>query len=228
MPIVEATSVQLEIPSSLRNRPFWVQKKKATTTAASSAPISGRRRRRAAWLICARRSSETGAGGGGATVPAEPVAGPDAIRFLLITSLSSRARAAGGRLRGAEPAAALLAGPRGRELRDRRGVGLVDEARAGEDRPAAADGVGVLLEELEEHDGEVALQVLLLVDREQDRAVLDVLDYRRGEVERGDLRARARALDRGDRRGRDVRVQRDDRVEGLVGLQLGLELGLRR
>src|SRR3954469_9634390 len=74
MPIVDATSVQLEMPSSFKNRAFWVQKKIATTMQASSAPISGRRSRRAIGLIFARRSSPAGTGGGGATA-ADPVAG---------------------------------------------------------------------------------------------------------------------------------------------------------
>src|SRR3954447_3414085 len=47
-------------------------------------------------------------------------------------------------------------------------------------------------------------------------------------VERGQLGLRARALDRGLGGLGDVRVERHHRVEGLVGLQLGLDLGLGR
>src|SRR5215813_12936496 len=191
MPIVDATSVQLAMPSSWRNSEFCDQKKIATTTAASSAPISGRRSIRAVMLMLASRSSATGTAGGGAA------GGGEGCVVLM-----------------ALPGAGL------RELRDGRGVVLVDEARAGEDRLAAADGVGVGLEELQEHDRQVALQVLLLIDRELDGAGLDVLDHLRVEVERGELRARARALDRGLRGHGDVRVERDHRVEGLVGLEL--------
>src|SRR5690242_11813324 len=200
MPMVDATSVQLEMPSSFRNSEFWVQKKIAMTTAASSAPISGRRRIRAARLMLASRSSATGVGGGAASA--------DVAALLMLSPGSPRARR--------------------RELRDGGGVALVDEARAREDRQAAADGVEVLLVEDEEHDRQVALEVLLLVDGELDVAGLDVLDDLRAVVERRQLRARARRLDRRLRRLGDVRVQGDDLVVGLVGLQLGLDLGLGR
>src|SRR5215217_6463221 len=86
MPIVEATSVQLAMPSSLRNSEDWVQKKIATTTAATSAPISGRRRMRAIRLTFASRSSPAGTGGGGAgAVDGDAGAGPgvaDCLRIM--------------------------------------------------------------------------------------------------------------------------------------------------
>src|SRR5690242_13442295 len=108
MPMVEATSVQLEMPSSFRNSEFCVQKKMAITTAASSAPISGRRMIRAAVLMLASRSSPAGVGGGAASA--------DVAVLLMVAPASPRA----GR----------------RELRDGGGIALVDEARAGEDRQA--------------------------------------------------------------------------------------------
>src|SRR4051812_33877397 len=240
MPIVEATSVQLEMPSSLRKSEFWVQKKTATTTAASSAPISGRRMMRAVVLMFVSRSSLTGTGGGGAAavpapVPADAAGGLAAIECLSITSASSgcvtrlRYRR---RARGAPPdpgsLMGRLAGALAGELLHRRRVGLVDEAGAREDRLAAADRVGVALEQLQEHDRQVALQVLLLVDREVDRAALDALDHIGVDVERRQLGVGARALDRRRRRHRDVRVQGHHRVVGLVGLELGLDLGLGR
>src|SRR4051812_37928452 len=154
MPMVAATSVQFEMPSSFRNSEFWVQKKMATTTAASRAPISGRRSSRAIGLIWARRSSPAGWGGGGATAGAGV---PDvAMSVLRITSLSSVwERWAAGR--GRRPAArAPLAGALTGELLDGRGVGLLDEPGAREDRLAAADGIRVVLEQLQEHDGQVA------------------------------------------------------------------------
>src|SRR5205814_4446647 len=49
-------------------------------------------------------------------------------------------------------------------------VGLVHETRAGLHRLATADGVAVFLVQLEEHDRQIALLVLLLVDREEDAA----------------------------------------------------------
>src|SRR4051812_5740460 len=146
MPIVDAMSVQFEMPSSFRNSEFCVQKKIAITTAASSAPISGRRMIRAAVLMLARRSSPAGVGGGAASA--------DVAVLLMVAPASPRA----GR----------------RELRDGGGVALVDEAGAGEHRQAATDRIEVLLVEDEEHHGQVALQVLLLVDRELDVAGLDV------------------------------------------------------
>src|SRR4051812_15430967 len=199
MPIVDATSVQLAMPSSRRKSAFCDQKKIATTTAASSAPISGRRRIRDARLMFASRSSATGIAGGGAA--------GDGVGCVVLMAL---------------PRAGL------RELRDGPGVVLVDEARAGEDGQAAADGVGVVPEELQEHDRQVALEVLLLIDGELDRPGLDVLDHVRADVERRQLRAGARALDRRLGRLADVRVERDHRVKGLVGLELRLDLGLRR
>jgi hypothetical protein len=91
IPIVDATSVQLEMPSSFRNSEFCVQKKIATTTHARNAPISGRRMRRDIALISVSRSSAIGWGGGGSTSAGGEVGGacPDAMWCLLITSLSS-------------------------------------------------------------------------------------------------------------------------------------------
>ena len=66
-------------------------------------------------------------------------------------------------------------------------LSVFDDARAGEDRLAAADGVQVLRVELQHHDRQVALLVLLLVDGEGDLAVLDALDDVGVEVEGGDL-----------------------------------------
>src|SRR6476660_912063 len=174
MPIVEATSVQLAMPSRWAHSEIWVVKKIATASAASSEPSSGRRRIRASGLILASRSSPTGTGGGGAAGAASPVAEPDVIASFEITLLSSCAerRGAGSRSGWSRPPGAALARARLGELRDGVDVGLVDEAGAGEDRQAAADGVGVGLEQLQEHDRQVALQVLLLVDREPDRARL--------------------------------------------------------
>src|SRR3954454_12598654 len=229
MPIVDATSVQFAMPSSFRNREFCVQKKIATTTAASSAPISGRRSSRAAGLIFARRSSPAGTGGGGATSAGGAVRGGAAVAGSFIVSLPRVLRDGGRRPRG-RPALRVPSSARAGlgQLLDRGDVVLLHEPGAREHRLAAADRVRVVAEQLQEHDRQVALQVLLLVDREQDVAGGDVLEDRRAEVERRELRARARALDRGLRRGGDVRVQRDDAVEGLVRLQLGLDRRLRR
>jgi len=96
MPIVDATSVQFEMPSSFRNSAFWVQKKIATTMQASSAPISGRRNSRAIGLIFASRSSPAGTGGpcGGATSAVVPAGAPlDGVVACLSITFSPRARA---------------------------------------------------------------------------------------------------------------------------------------
>src|SRR4029079_416117 len=159
----------------------------------------------------------------GAGVPVAVAVAGSSIRSLLVWR-----RWPAGRPRGppADPPSLARAGLG--QLLDRRDVRLVDEARAREHRLAAADRVGVLAVQLQEHHRQVALQVLLLVDGELDVARLDVLEDVGAEVERRERRVRARALDRRLRGRRDVRVQRDDAVEGLVGLQLGLDLGLRR
>ena len=60
------------------------------------------------------------------------------------------------------------------ELGDRVGVVLGDEGRAGVDRLAATDVVAVDALQVEPGDAQVALDVGLLVDREQELAVLDV------------------------------------------------------
>src|SRR4051812_49401308 len=229
MPMVDATSVQFEMPSSFRNSEFCVQKKIATTSAASSAPISGRRRSRAIGPIFARRSSPAGTGGGGATsgagvaVPVRVAIARSSISSLLLCEDAERRLPRTGPALGASLSRAGLG-----QLLDRRDVALVDEAGPRQHRLAAADRVRVVPEELQEHDRQIALQVLLLVHGELNLARLDVLEHRRAEVERRELRVRAGARDRRLGRGGDVRVQRDDPVEGLVRLQLGLDLGLRR
>src|SRR4051812_47149746 len=192
MPIVEATSVQFEIPSRVMNWLVVTVKKIATARAAIAAPSSGRRNSFVASETFAMRSSTTTAG-------------------------------------AAEPGAVVLmsARPLRCQLLDLGRVALVDEARPGQDRLAAADGVRVGLEQRQEHDRQVALQVLLLVDRELDRAGRDRLHDVAREIEGRELRARARGLDRRRRGGGDVRVERQHVVVGLVGLQLGLDLRLR-
>src|SRR3954470_17103905 len=228
MPIVDATSVQFEIPSSFRNSDACVQKKIAMTIAATRAPISGRRSNRAIGLILAIRSS-AGLAGGGACDPA--VCGetaPDAIRLSLIWMSLPRVRRAGGRPEARPPpVVSQLAGSCPRELCNRQCVCLVDVAGAGQDRLPAANRVGVRLEELQEHNRQVTLQILLLIDREQHGPVLDVREPLRAQVERRQLRARAGALNRRHGGRGDVRVEGDDSVERLVGLQLRLDLRLR-
>src|SRR3954463_15823971 len=73
--------------------------------------------------------------------------------------------------------AATSAGSGRGVLRDSLDVRLVDERRTGEGRLAAADRVAVGLVQPDRVDGQVALQVRLLVDGEVDRAVLDRLGH---------------------------------------------------
>ena len=107
-------------------------------------------------------------------------------------------------------------------------LSLVTKPGPGQHRLAAADRVRVRLVEREEDDRQVALQVLLLVDGELDLAVLDRLHDVARQVERAELGARAGALDRVARGDGDVRVEREHRVDRVVGLELGLDLGQRR
>src|SRR5689334_2146216 len=157
MPIVDATSVQFEMPSSFRNSAFCVQKKIATTTAATSAPISGRRSRRAMGPILARRSSPAGIGGGGAT-PEDVVAAPleVAIAALSIGSLLVCGDGGAPRGRRAAPRPSLAGAGLG-QLLDRRDVALVHESGAREHRLAAAHRVRVVAVELQEHDRQIPL-----------------------------------------------------------------------
>src|SRR5436853_483284 len=120
----------------------------------------------------------------------------------------------GGRPRG-RPPQVPLAGALRRERGHLGRVRLVDDAGAGQHRLTVADRVQVRPEQDGEHDRQVPLQVLLLVDREQHLAGLDLLD-RAADVERPGLRAL-----REDRetRNRDIRVEAEEGVELLVGLE---------
>src|SRR5919106_1912665 len=220
IPIVDATSVQLAAPSSVPKSSGVTAKKSPITAAAMSAPSSGRRSSLVSMLTSAMRSSTTDVGGGGSS----------AVAWLLIpVSSSSLVRLPGG----PEPAGS---GPPGvgsarallRELLDGIGVGLVHEAGAGEHRQAAADRVGVLVEQRQEHDRQISLEVLLLVDGELDLAGLDRLHDVAAEVERRHLRLRPRAPDRVARGDGDVRVERQHGADRVVRLELGLDLGERR
>src|SRR6266576_1720850 len=102
-------------------------------------------------------------------------------------------------------------------------VRLVDDAGAGQHRRTVSDGVEVRCEEDCEHDGQIPLQVLLLVDREQHLAGLDLLD-RSTDVERSYLRA---ARDRREARDRHVRVEPQETVQALVRIERCLHLRFR-
>src|SRR5918996_227593 len=220
IPIVDATSVQLAAPSSVPKSSVVTAKKSPITAAAMSAPSSGRRSSLVSILTSAMRSSTTDVGGGGSS----------AVAWLLIpVSSSSLVRVPGG----PEPAGS---GPPGvgsarallRELLDGIGVGLIHEAGAGEHRQPAADRVGVLVEQRQEHDRQISLEVLLLVDGELDLGGLDRLHDVAAEVERRHLRLRPRAPDRVARGDGDVRVERQHGADRVVRLELGLDLGERR
>ena len=107
-----------------------------------------------------------------------------------------------------------------------RGVVLGRRSRAGEDRLAAADGAQVALVEHQHLHRQVALQVLLLVDREQDVAGRDALDDVAGlrsnvaslAFEFAPLIASRAAIAMSGLSASTASI-------GLVGLQLGLDLG---
>src|SRR5215207_8027941 len=216
MPSVAATSVQFAAPSSVPNRSVLITKNSPITVAASTAPISGRRNRRVVRLTSARRSSTTDVVGGGGSAT---VAG-----FVTSRLLSSW----GGRRPdpGAGPAADPLtsSGAFAGELLHRVGVRLVDEPRSGEHGQTAAHRVGVRVEQRQEHDRQVPLEVLLLVDGELDLARLDGLHDIAAQVEGGELRVRAPALDRVARSNGDVGVERQHGGDVLVRLELRLQL----
>src|SRR5215208_5702174 len=202
IPSVDATSVQLAIPLSVPNESVLSQKKAQMTSAPSSEPTSGRRSSRTHRLMFASRSSATGSGVGGAPAGAAAAELPPPMASVITFSLRVLWTLPSGSV---DP---LVSSPRSllRQLRDRVGVGLVQR---------------------QEHHRQVALQVLLLVDGELDLARLDRLHDVAAEIERGDLGVRAGALDRVARGDRDVRVERQHRVDRLVRLQLGLDLGQR-
>src|ERR687895_674634 len=215
MPSVEATSVQLAAPSSVPNSSVVRAKNSPITAAAISAPSSGRRANFVRGLTSARRSSTT------------DVVGSTAVAWLLI-AISLLLGARGRRPACSRPPAPYSASPLLRQLLDGVGVALVDEARAGQHRQAAADRVVVLVEQRQEHDRQVPLEVLLLVDGELDLAVLDRLHDVAAQVERREPGLGARALDGVARRHRDVRVERQHRIDRVVRLELRLDLGQRR
>ncbi len=93
---------------------------------------------------------------------------------------------------------------------------LVDERRAGQDGLAAADVVAVLLVQVQRGDGQVALHVRLLVDRELDLAVLDGLRRVGVEVEGDELGLAAGRVHRLERVEGDRRAEGDDLVDRLV------------
>src|SRR2546430_2671247 len=105
-------------------------------------------------------------------------------------------------------------------------IGLVDETGPGQHRVAAAHRVRVVRVQLEHHDRQVALLVLLLVDREQHVTGLDRGDHVGVQVERGDLGLGAGVLGRARGQRGHLRVQREHRVDRRVGLQRALDPGL--
>ena len=105
-------------------------------------------------------------------------------------------------------------------------VSCVDEPRTGQDRLAAAGQQAVLGELGDDEDAQVALQVLLLVDGEQDRAVLDRGQHFRRQVERRqhDLIV---ALEGSECRCGAGRTQREDAVDRRILGECRLDGALR-
>src|SRR5829696_582086 len=203
MPRVEAGSSQFATPEGLRNTSDSSAKNTKTMTTPISAPSSGLSSSRRTTPTPATRSST-------ARSPTTVVTGQHFLSY------------GRGRGTGAPPAAGS-AGAGLRQVGDLGRVVLGHEARAGQHRPAAADGVEVGLVLGEQHDRQVALLVLLLVDREVDLPAGDRGDHVGVEVEGGQLGAGAGVRDGGHRHRRDARVQRQHAVDRLVRLQLGLD-----
>ena len=112
-----------------------------------------------------------------------------------------------------------------------RGGDLAD-VRAGHHQRPAGDGRAtadaltvVLVVQVQEHDRQVALQVLLLIDRERHRVVLEVLLDAGVQVERRDLRFAGRRT--GDQCRPDRVVERHHRVDPRVRLQIRGDLADR-
>src|SRR5581483_9609013 len=208
IPMFEASSLQRAKPSRPAN-PVAVDANSPNTAASpTSEPISGRRK------TCERiptRASRSSAGAAGGVA--------DAASWAMTG-------AAAGRSPPRRPSSRLARSLRSERDHLRR-IRLVDEARSGQHRLPAADRVRVRVVQEEEHDREVALQILLLVDRELHAAVLDRLQDVGREVEGGDLRRRLDALRRLEGRVADLRVEAEDRVDRLVRLELRADLVLR-
>src|SRR6266568_9414890 len=128
-------------------------------------------------------------------------------------SLPAGAAAPGG------PGRSLTCAARG-ELADEVDVGLVDQERSGQRGLATAEDVAVGLVQPQRVDGQIALQVRLLVDGPLQITRLDLRRDLRVEVERADLGLAARVLDRVDRVERDRRTQGHDEVDARVLLEL--------
>src|SRR5690606_39191688 len=98
-----------------------------------------------------------------------------AMGGIFSRSSSRRGRRAIARLPDLLPCAGLG------ELDDLVDVAGVDETWTGH-QDIVGDGVAVALVERQQHDRQIALKVLLLVDREEHRAVLDALKHFGREV----------------------------------------------
>src|SRR5438132_9163460 len=168
-----------------------------TAIAPRSAPMSGRVSTRASGPTRTRRSSGRAVG-------------------AAVSAMSVLLRRGGQPARPA-PSPVRLAGALGGERGDLRRVRLVDDSGAGEDRRTVSDGVEVRHVEDGEHDRQIALQILLLVDREQHLAGLDLLD-RAADVERLRLRPGRQHV---EARDGDVGVEGEEAVALLVGLERG-------
>src|SRR3954470_7976046 len=178
IPRVEATSSQLAIPLSERNTADCAEKNTRMTTAPMSEPSSGFTSSRRHRPTVATRSSAR----------AGPRTGASGVALTACPGRST--------------------GPRRGQVADRVHIAGVDDRRTGQHRLPATDGVQVLRVQLEHHDRQVALLVLLLVDRELDGTVLDTADDVLVQVEGGDPGIGAGVLGGADRHGGDRGVQR--------------------
>ena len=107
-------------------------------------------------------------------------------------------------------------------------VGRRDEARSGHDQTGAVARrkVAGLRVVREDHDRQIPLQELLLVDGEVHLPVLDGRQHFGAEVEGGEMDRLARGGDRGQRRACHGRAEGQEAVDGRIGLERRRHLGL--
>ena len=110
---------------------------------------------------------------------------------------------------------------------DQLGVVLKNEARTGVDGLSTTEFMAVDQVQVQQHDGHVALRVLLLIDSECEISIGDRLNGFAGQVDGANHDVATDCLG-GRLRGLrcDVGVESEHRVDVRVSLELGLDLGL--
>src|SRR5918996_4022599 len=207
MPSWAETSRKLMTPSG-ENRPLppaTMPKKMNTRMAPATAPSSGRAINLRTSGVCAIRSS-TGA-----------------VLVAATVSLLERCRRSGGRARPPVPPC-RLPDTLGAQIDHLSGVLLRDEPGPG--HHGACRHQSIELVQLQELDRQIALQVLLLVDREHHPALIDRLEHAGRQVERAELHL-VQHLDLLKRRHGRLGGRRAQRKHA-IGVGIGRQIGLDR